>query len=57
MIIQRRTKRSRFGTKGSKMIRELLIASIVFYIAVTSGVGTLTLILTFIEFVRDKDRD
>lgn len=39
------------------MIRGLLIVSIIFYITVTSGIGTLTLILAIIEFIRDKDRD
>ena len=41
-----------YGTKGLwKMIKELLIGFLIFYLAVTSSVGTLVFILAIIDVI------
>lgn len=39
------------------MIRELFVIFVILYVSVTSTIGTLTLILALIEFIRDKNRE
>lgn len=52
VIMRRGTKLLSYGTKGSwKMIKELLIGFLIFYLAVTSSVGTLVFILAIIDVI------
>lgn len=50
--MRRGTKLLSYGIKGLwKMIKELLIGFLIFYLAVTSSVGTLVFILALIDVI------
>ena len=56
VIMRRGTKLLSYGTKGLwKMIKELLIGFLIFYLAITSSVGTLVFIFAIIDALIDQN--